>query len=175
MFKISSFLVAIFVIGCAHGEIESSYTKVSDAFIGTWVQSQNCKVHETMSGNVSIKRNDSNPKELEIQWVNREFSTFNGIGKINYIDYEKKSYQISTDIETFDEGRTVIFASIWKRTEGDIKNIAVIMKKYQLNEKDELIYEKYGYTAFKENKKLQLKSYSDFFPANYHCVMTRKK
>ena len=173
MLKVLNFSILLLLVGCAHTQDAPSFVKVSDQFVGTWKQSKNCQVHETMKGIVKIQKTAANSERLEVQWVGREFSPFNGVGKIDYIDFEKRSYQVSSDVETFDDGNTVVLASIWKRTEGDKKNIAVIMKRYHLNQKDELIYEKFGYTAFEDDHRVRLKSYSEFFPNNYRCVMTR--
>ena len=173
MFKFAVLIASLALSGCVHIATSLEYAKVSNDFVGDWEQTNNCKVHKTMKGVVKIRKNSEQPDELQVAWKGRDFSTFNGMGKLEYIDYEKKSYQISTDVEVFDNGRTLVFASIWKRTQGDHKNLAGIMKKYQLNEKGQLIYEKRGYTAFEEGKKFQLKSYSEYFPDNYHCVMKK--
>lgn len=147
---------------------------VTEDFIGTWEQTENCDVPEVMKGPVIIRKSPEKSGLIEIRWNHsKEFSAMNGVGAFNYSDFEDKKYRISLDTEVYDEGKVLVTATIWKLKQGDSKNLAMIMKKYHLETKDQLIYEKFGYTSFEEKGKFQLKPYSNWFPKNYRCVMTR--
>ena len=54
------------------------------------------------------------------------------------------------------------------------KNIAILVKTYELTDSGNLIFEKYGYTTYEDDGVLKFSKYADFEPGNYHCVLSRK-
>lgn len=156
--------------------IHSSAVPVPDEFIGSWKSTEVCHLPDTYPHELTITRKDGSGGMLEITWDKRSTKPFNTGFKLIENDSDDISYQILTEVEYFEKRKRLVTGMIWKEMDEDEhgKNIAIMVKTYELTEDGNLIFEKYGYTTFEEDGALKFLKYAEFEPKNYHCVMSRK-
>jgi len=156
--------------------IHSSVVPVPDEFIGSWKSTELCHLPDTYPHELTITRKDGSSDMLEITWDSRSTKPFNSGYKLIEKDSNDISYQILTEVEYFEKRKRLVTGMIWREMDEDAvgKNIAIMVKTYELTGDGNLIFEKYGYTTFEEDGELQFLTYAEFEPKNYHCVMSRQ-
>ncbi len=168
----------ILFLGCTTPSKKyGSPLKVSSDFVGVWAPTQTCSVPKEpgLSGDVTIRK-AKDLDHLEIITATQiEPQPFNANFDLEYKDYANIPFNVRGSIEVFQDGKTVSSATIWHpRAEKD-KGVGVILKTYELNDKGQLTFHKYGYVSVREKGQFKVYRYGDLVPHDYRCVYEKKK
>jgi hypothetical protein len=145
---------------------------LSSGMIGAWKKTADCKLHSGIKGQFTIRKEN---ELFRIQWDGYSAMPLGNLGDKTEKDTQGNLYRTISHSEVFNEGKRLVMASIWKNATGEPvdSNIAVIMTTYQLQNDGTLVYEKYGYSAYSEDKGSVIKSYSELVPGNNRCIFRK--
>jgi hypothetical protein len=149
---------------------------VSTKFVGVWSPIDVSNLHPWMKGKIEFAKDEKDPLVLM-----KSGYPMNKSWERDIVDDEKVKYHITTNVESFLDGKKIVVASIWKKMDGKAsetlqrKSISIMFSTYELTDDNTLIFEKYGYSSGETKGQFSVEPYSKEFPQNYHTTYKRER